>query len=75
MNATIESTNAIVEVKPGVRARVWEGRTEGGVPFTAYIMLCQVLTADDNAEFERDLQEERKAPNDATRRAIDARML
>lgn len=73
MKATIESTTAILEIKPGVRARVWEGRTEGGVHFTAYIVECRVLAKDDNSEFERDLHEH-KSPSDAARRAIDARM-
>lgn len=76
MKATITSTDQIVPIsKDGrVQARVWEGVTEGGVRFTAYIANIQVLTTDDNAEFERALREH-KTPDVATQRAIDMRMI
>lgn len=80
MKARITSTDRIVKIKPAmngfrsVKARVWEGVTEGGVAFTAYITLVHVLKDDDNSEFERELKEH-KEPDAATRRAIDARMV
>lgn len=75
MKATITSTNAIVHYKnDNNMCRVWEGVTEGGVPFTAYIALCQVRADADNTVFERELMEH-KAPEIATVRAIDARMI
>ena len=79
MKATITSTDAIVDIKaighPGqTKARVWEGITEGGVAFTAYIPMVQAATEADNSVFERELQEHRQ-PSPDTRRAIDARMI
>jgi hypothetical protein len=79
MRAQIVSTDQIVDVKavghPGMtKARVWEGVTENGVRFTAYIPVVQVARTDDNSQFERELSEH-KPPEDWTRRAIDARMI
>jgi hypothetical protein len=79
MKASITSTDQIVDIQaighPGkTKARVWEGVTEAGVKFTAYIPLVQVATKDDNFQFERELSEH-KPPEDWTRRAIDARMI
>lgn len=79
MKATITSVDKIVDIKaighPGMtKARVWEGVTEGGVRFTAYIPLVQVFKGDDNSQFERELSEH-KPPEDWTMRAIDARMV
>ncbi len=55
MRATLESTSQIVHVN-GVPARVWEGASEGGVPFTALVTRVAVRADCDSAEFERDLQ-------------------
>lgn len=79
MKAHIESTDRIVPVKAvgfesQTMARVWEGTTEAGVRFTAYIPIVQVRKDDDNSQFERELSEH-KPPEDWTRRAIDARMI
>ena len=78
MKATIESTTEIVEISDprGRRAfaRVWEGVTAGGVPFTAYITTVQVRTDQKNYEFERELQEH-KPPSADTMRAIDLRFV
>lgn len=59
MKATITSTSAIVPISPDgkMHARVWEGVSEAGVPFTAYVTLCQVHKDADNSQFERELQE------------------
>ena len=78
MKATIESTTAVVEMRdmkyrPFI-ARVWQGVTEGGVNFVLYIPTVQVLTAGDNSEFERDLQEH-VPPSESTVRAIDLRFV
>lgn len=76
MKAAITSTNAIVEMKdPQGRCyscRVWEGVTEKGVLFTAYIGMIQVFTKDDNSEFAADLSES-KLPQPATSKAMDLR--
>lgn len=79
MKAHIESTDRIVPIKAvgfegQTLARVWEGKTEAGVPFVAYIPIVQVHRAEDNSQFERELREH-KPPTPATMRAIDARMI
>jgi len=79
MKAKIESTNQIVTINAvgfsgQTTARVWEGVTEAGVRFTAYIPLVQVHKGDDNSQFERELSEH-KTPEDWTLRAIDARLV
>lgn len=78
MKATINSTNAIVDMTDphGRRyiCRVWEGVTEAGVAFTAYIGRVQVLSADDNSEFVRDLAYN-DPPSEDTKRAIDMRFI
>lgn len=78
MKATITSTDRIVEIRDPnnnrVMARVWEGVTEAGVPFVAYISLVQVHQGEDQAEFQRALQEN-KPPSADTVRAIDLRFI
>lgn len=78
MKASIESTNAIVEMKDCTgrkfTARVWQGVTAAGVEFTAYIAIAQVRRHDDNSEFVRELVES-PVPNETTQRAIDARFI
>lgn len=79
MRATITSTDRIVDIKAighdgMTKARVWEGVTEQGVIFTAYIPVVQVHKGEDNSVFERELSEH-KPPEDWTRRAIDARFV
>lgn len=79
MKATIVSTNRLVEISdPSGRratARVWEGVTEAGVPFTAYIAQTQVRAGGGReAEFNRDLV--RSGPPSAeTLKAIELRYL
>jgi hypothetical protein len=77
MKATITSTDRIVEVSdPSGRrasARVWEGVTEGGVQFTAYVTQTQVRAGEGReAEFNRDLVRS-GPPSVETRKAIDHR--
>ena len=80
MKATIESTDTIVDSVPiygtreraDVLARVWEGVTEDGVEFIAYILTLQVRSDADNSAFERELIEH-KRPSAETQRAIDLR--
>lgn len=76
MKATIESTSTTCEMKDGrgrpFHCRVWQGRTEGGIAFTAYIGIVMVERELDQTEFSRDLAES-PAPAEATWRAIDAR--
>lgn len=78
MKASIESTTEVVTITDikGNRclARVWEGKTEAGVPFVAYITTVQVHKSHDGSQFARELQEH-KQPNADTRRAIDLRFI
>lgn len=83
MKITLESTSKIVElqIRPGaaVPARVWEGHTEGGIPCFAFItriapaIPADQLTAEQDAEFQRDLAEQR-APSPAVQ-AFDMRLI
>lgn len=79
MKAQIVSTDRIVTIKAigfegQTKARVWEGVSEAGVPFTAYIPLVQVSKRADNSQFERELSEHQQ-PTEETLRAIDARFV
>ena len=57
MKATIESTNMLTSLD-GVPVRVWEGITENGVIFKAFIHRIAVSQYGDSAELERELKEE-----------------
>jgi hypothetical protein len=63
MRAMLESTTKIVElrVRDGsiVPARIWEGCTEKGIHFHAYITRVAVSNNLDQAEFETELAEQR----------------
>lgn len=78
MKATIESTDQVVKMKDSqgnpYLARVWEGVSEGGVGFTAFIPTVQVARDADNTVFERELSEN-KAPHADTQHAIDMRFV
>ena len=63
MRITIESTTKLVELN-GVPARVWEGRTESGIPVHVFVTRVAVPIDADASEFERDL-EEASAPSAA----------
>lgn len=77
MKATISSTDRIVEIsdpqgRPAL-ARVWEGETEAGIVFTAYITQVQVRAGQRReAEFNRDLVKS-GAPSAETIKAIELR--
>lgn len=79
MKATIESTSEITEIDavghPGkTKVRVWEGVSENGVNFVAYIPLVQVKADEDNSQFETELSEHAQ-PSEETMRAITMRLL
>jgi len=54
-------------------ARVWEGVTEKGVPFVAYITMVQVRASEDLKQFERELVH--KQADRWTLQAIDLRLI
>lgn len=60
MRITIESTTKEVTLN-GVPARIWEGRTDSGIPCHVYVTRIAVDRDEDTAEFEQDLQEHRPA--------------
>jgi hypothetical protein len=55
MKITIESTSEVVALN-GVRARVWQGKTDSGIPVAAFVASIAVDRAEDCAEFDRQLQ-------------------
>lgn len=82
MKITIEHTSDQVSVQ-GVRCRVWQGMTEGGVDCLVFVPLVTVARDADNSEFERVLREvpqqikpvsEYLGTRPATRAEIDERM-
>jgi len=56
MKVILESTDKIVTVN-GVPARVWQGRTAGGIECHAYITRIAVAKDLDATEFESELKE------------------
>lgn len=55
MKATMISTNRFADITNGVRARVWEGESESGVKFTAYIAAIFVNAGSDGAALSREI--------------------
>ena len=64
MKMTIESTSKLVVIN-GVPARVWQGKSERGVPLVCCITRIAVDKDADNSQFESELQEH-AAPTPAT---------
>lgn len=76
MKITIENTTKIVELCIDGRlvpARIWEGRTESGIPVHCYVTRIAVHKDEDAAGFERELKEQR-APSAAVE-AIPLRLI
>jgi hypothetical protein len=66
MTVTLHSTEKVVTLVLGnarIPARIWEGETESGIRCHAYIpriAVAEGLPASHYAEFERELEEQRK---------------
>jgi hypothetical protein len=58
MKIAIESTAKVVNLN-GVPARIWEGKTETGIPVHCYVTRIAVARDEDCSQFERELQEHR----------------
>jgi len=58
MRCTIYSTTKIVRLN-GLPARIWEGKTDSGIPCHVYITRIAVDRHQDAAEFDRELEEHR----------------
>ena len=67
MKIEIESTSKIVELENNgavIPARIWEGKTESGIPVHVFITRIAADKLFDLSEFERELQKH-KAPSPA----------
>lgn len=56
MKITLESTTQMVQVN-GIPVRVWEGKTESGIPVFAMITRVGVHKDQDCSQFEQELKE------------------
>lgn len=60
MKVTLESTEQLVTLVDGlngVQARVWVGKTDGGIPLQALVLRVAVENAHSQEQFERELRE------------------
>lgn len=73
MKITIESTSKLVQLN-GVPARIWEGKTESGIPVHCFITRIAAPLEEDQTEFLQQLQEH-KAPSPEIARSYDYRYL
>jgi hypothetical protein len=60
---TIESTDQIVDINNGLKARVWEGETDSGIKVTCFVTRIAVHKDQDSAQFEKELKECRPPRN------------
>lgn len=58
MTVTVHSTDQIVEINGGLKARVWEGVTESGVKVQMLVPRISALRTEDLSQFERELEEQ-----------------
>lgn len=58
MKIILESTSQVVNLD-GVETRVWEGKTESGIPLTAFIARVAVDQDDDYEQLEAELKSQR----------------
>lgn len=72
MKAQLESTSKIITVN-GIEARVWEGLTENGIRFHAFIVRVGVEKTSDLSQFEAELKETRPPSPEVA--AYPARMI
>ncbi len=73
MKLIIKSTTLQTEIN-GVPARIWEGKTDSGIPIHCYITRVAVANEQNCTQFERELKE-CKAPSEMIRAAIPLRMI
>ena len=74
MKITIESTAAAVDHK-GAPARMWQGKTESGIPVFCLIPVIACNSADDQSEFQRELHEVVPPTVDVAAQVFPLRML
>jgi len=56
MKIILQSTNTFGQVND-VRVRLWEGKTDNGIPIFAYVACIAVHKSEDQREFETQLEE------------------
>jgi len=56
MKIELESTQGMTDLN-GVPARIWEGKTDKGIPVVAFITRIAVQKDQDASEFQKELQE------------------
>lgn len=70
MKVTLESTTRVVSLRNGnsapMLARIWEGRTETGIPVRAFVTRISVQDGNDQTEFDRELRRQRSPRPDET---------
>lgn len=74
MTITMHSTDQIVEVQGGIRARVWQGKTASGIEVQVLVTRIALHKDSDCSQFEREL-EETPAPKAAGQGAFPLRMI
>jgi hypothetical protein len=70
MKITIESTSEItslVTLSGEIPARVWEGKTDSGIPVYCLVTRIAVKADADCSQFERELKEQAAPSSDAIR--------
>lgn len=55
MKITIENTDRIIDVN-GIESRLWEGKTESGIPIHCLIIRIAVSSDADLSQFEKELK-------------------
>lgn len=58
MTVTVHSTDQIVEINGGLKARLWEGVTEGGIKVQMLVPRIAALATEDLSQFDRELEEQ-----------------
>ena len=74
MTITVTSTDKTVELN-GVPARIWEGKTESGIPVHCFITRIAVHKDLDASQFERELSEQHAPVSAEISRAYPMRLI
>lgn len=79
MKIMLESTNRIVEVREGthclVHGRVWQGKTESGIPIAVVITSLAVEAERDQSQFQAELQQQHVEPQEYSVKAFPLRFI
>lgn len=73
MMIILEKTDKLIDVN-GIQSRLWQGKTESGIPITCLIVRIAVNAEADQAEFEKELLETRP-PSAEADKAFPARLV